>query len=271
MQAGFNGARLHQKVFEERYLYHADQMGFLAWAEFPDWGCDGYGPLEDHQKPGATYITQWLEAIERDYSHPAIIGWCPLNETYQPITDQTTVLDDVTYGMFLAAKTLDPTRPVLDASGFSHRVPEVDIYDSHDYEQNVENFQSHYSQLVDGRPYINKYELTEDKKPREISIPYGGQPFFVSEFGGIWWYPGVDVDIDSWGYGERVKTIDDWHSRFQGLCNALLGNSRMFGYCFTQLTDVFQEQNGIFTFDRHPKFDLKRIRDVQQQAAAIEL
>jgi hypothetical protein len=173
--------------------------------------------------------------------------------------------------MFLAAKTLDPTRPVLDASGFSHRVPEADIYDSHDYEQNVENFQGHYSQLVDGRPYINKYELTEDKKPREISIPYGGQPFFVSEFGGIWWNPNRDIDIESWGYGERVKTIDDWHSRFQGLCNALLGNSRMFGYCFTQLTDVFQEQNGTFTFDRHPKFDLKRIRDIQQQTAAIEL
>jgi len=271
MQAGFNGARLHQKVFEERYLYHADRMGFLVWGEFPDWGCSGYGPIENHQQPGATYITQWLETIGRDYSHPSIIGWCPLNETWQPITDRTTVLDDVTYGMFLAAKTADPTRPVLDASGYSHRLPHADVYDSHDYEQDVEKFKQHHAELDQGKPYINQYEATSDGKPREISIPYGGQPFFVSEFGGIWWNMNVGLNEDSWGYGERVKTMDEWYSRFQGLCNALLSNSRMFGYCYTQLTDVFQEQNGIYTFDRLRKFDLERIRGIQQRIAAIEL
>src|SRR5204863_1547076 len=86
-EAGFNGARLHQKVFEERFLYHADRLGYLCWGEFADWGCAGYGPYEEHQQPGATYITQWLEAVERDYSHPALIGWCPLNETYQTLGD----------------------------------------------------------------------------------------------------------------------------------------------------------------------------------------
>ena len=78
---GFNGARLHQKVFEERYLYHADRLGFLVWGEFADWGCSGSGPVHDHQKPSVSYVAQWLEALERDYSHPSIIGWCGLNET----------------------------------------------------------------------------------------------------------------------------------------------------------------------------------------------
>ena len=122
MKAGFNGARLHQKVFEERFLYHADRLGYLVWGEFPDWGVSSQGWVYDHQKPTASYITQWLEEIERDYSHPAIIGWCPLNETWQPLSDQITTLDEVTLGMFLAAR-MDPTRPVLDTSGYSHRVP----------------------------------------------------------------------------------------------------------------------------------------------------
>ena len=140
MAAGFNGARLHQKVFEERFLYHADRLGYLVWGEFADWGCNGFGPDGDNQQPGATYITQWLEALERDYSHPAIVGWCPLNETWQLLTDKITVLDDVTRGMFLATKAMDQTRPVLDTSGYSHRVPEADVYDSHNYEQDPAKF-----------------------------------------------------------------------------------------------------------------------------------
>ncbi|MBD3646602.1 MAG: beta-galactosidase, partial [Pseudomonadales bacterium] len=138
MSAGFNGARLHQKVFEERFLYHADRLGYLVWGEFADWGCRGFGPGSgEHQKPGPDYITQWLEVLHRDYSHPSIIGWCPLNETWQAITDRITTLDDVTRGMFLATKAIDTTRPVLDTSGYSHRIPEADVYDSHDYTQDV--------------------------------------------------------------------------------------------------------------------------------------
>ncbi|MBW3636996.1 MAG: beta-galactosidase, partial [Armatimonadetes bacterium] len=94
LEAGFNGARLHQKVFEERFIYHADKLGYLLWGEFADWGCSGHGPYHDHQQPGVTYTAQWLEALERDYSHPSIIGWCGLNETSQSLHDRITVLDD---------------------------------------------------------------------------------------------------------------------------------------------------------------------------------
>jgi beta-galactosidase/beta-glucuronidase len=264
MDAGFNGARLHQKVFEERFLFHADRMGYIVWGEFPDWGCAGQGPREDHQRPGPSYITEWLEAIERDYSHPSIVGWCPLNETWQRLHDRTTLLDDVTRGMFLAAKAMDTTRPVLDTSGYSHRVPESDIYDSHDYDQNPETFKQRHAGLAAGQPYLNKVE------DRDLSIPYRGQPYFVSEFGGIWWSPDAKAGEDSWGYGERVKSLDEFYARFEGLFGALIDDPLMFGYCYTQLTDVYQEQNGIYTFDRRPKFDLDRIRAVQQRPAAIE-
>jgi beta-galactosidase/beta-glucuronidase len=264
LAAGFNGARLHQKVFEERFLYHADQLGYLVWGEFADWGCRGYGPEEDHLQPGATYLTQWLEVIARDYSHPCIVGWCPLNETRQPISDPITVLDDVTTGLYLATKAMDVTRPVLDASGYSHRVPNADVYDCHDYEQDLEEFAAQHAGLGAGDPFYNGPE------DRRWSIPYSGQPFFVSEFGGIWWNPDSSEDESSWGYGERPETAEEFYRRFESLCGTLLDNPHMFGYCYTQLTDVFQEQNGIYTFNRGIKFDLDRLRAIQRRSAAIE-
>ncbi len=264
MAAGFNGARLHQKVFEERFLYHADRLGYLLWGEFGDWGCRGYGAPEEHQQPTASYITEWLEVLARDYSHPSIIGWCPLNETRQPLHDRITTLDAVTRGMFLATKAMDTTRPVLDASGYSHRAPEADVYDCHDYTQDPDTFAAHHGQVAAGNPYYNG-------RDGEIwSLPYRGQPFFVSEFGGIWWNPDVKAGEDSWGYGERPQSIEEFYERFTRLCAILLDDPAHFGYCYTQLTDIYQEQNGIYRFDRSLKFDMERIRAAQQKPAAIE-
>ena len=276
MAAGFNGARLHQKVFEERFLYHADRLGYIVWGEFGDWGCGRQGPLDgEHQKPGADYITQWLECLERDYSHPSIIGWCPLNETWQSITDRITALDDVTRGMYLATKAMDGTRPVLDTSGYSHRMPGADVYDSHDYTQDPDTFRERHKGLAQSQPYLN--DATQWGLPERLmgnvrwSIPYRGQPYFVSEFGGIWWNPDVAEGEDSWGYGERPRDLDEFYDRFERLCAILLDDVNMFGYCYTQLTDIYQEQNGIYKFDRGMKFDLERIRAAQIKPAAIEL
>ncbi|MFJ4209452.1 glycoside hydrolase family 2 protein [Paenarthrobacter sp. NPDC089675] len=274
MQAGFNGARLHQKVFEERFLYHADRLGYLVWSEFGDWGVSGGGTIGHNQQPTASFVAQWLEVLQRDYNHPSIIGWCPLNETHQHLHDRITVLDDVTQAMFLATKLADPTRPVIDASGYSHRVRDTDIYDSHSYEQDPDKFRLEQEGLAEGKPFLNRAHDGED-----YSVPYNGQPFFVSEFGGIWWNEaearqaaeaaGTDVE-SSWGYGQRVASEEEFYARFEGLCSVLLDNPDMFGYCYTQLTDVFQEKNGIFNFDRGGKFDLDRIRAVQQRQAAVE-
>lgn len=269
MAAGFNGARLHQKVFEERFLYHADKIGYLVWGEFGDWGSGGFGPRNDHQQPNASYITQWLEALARDYSHPSIIGWCPLNETWQAMTDRTTILDDVTRGMFLATKAMDTTRPVLDTSGYSHRVLETDIYDCHDYTQDPEIFREHHAHVAEGNPYYNRH--VTQRESEVWSLPYTGQPFFVSEFGGIRWNPDVEPGSASWGYGEGPRTLEEFYTRFEKLCAILLDDPAMFGYCYTQLTDVYQEQNGIYTFSRGTKFDMMRIHAAQIRPAAIEL
>ncbi len=269
--AGFNGARLHQKVFEERFLYHADRLGYLVWGEFGDWGAGSGDTQGDNQQPTASFVTQWLEAVERDYNHPSIIGWCPLNETHQLLHDRITQLDDVTRAMFLATKAADATRPVLDASGYSHRVPETDIWDSHNYEQDPVEFGKQMAGLADGKPYGN----TGGREQAPISQDYNGQPYFCSEFGGIWWNPEAAAaasgnSADSWGYGQRVKDEADFYERFTGLIDVLLDNPLMFGYCYTQLTDVFQEENGIYRFDRSTKLDVPRIQKIQARAAAYE-
>jgi len=258
LKAGFNSARLHQKVFEERFLYHCDRLGYLVWGEYGDWGID-------RDCPPAMMITEWLEVLERDFNHPSIIGWCPLNETHWARSEEIQILDDVTRGMFLAAKGFDPTRPVVDASGYAHRVPEMDVYDSHDYEQEPDKFAANHAKMVDGEPFVN------DFGDGVMNLPWEGQPYFVSEFGGIWWVPGGRGDDEfSWGYGNRPKDIEEWYDRFEKLCTILLQNDQMFGYCYTQLTDVWQEENGVYMFDRSEKFDMERVAKVQKQVAAIE-
>ncbi|MBA2481972.1 MAG: beta-galactosidase, partial [Planctomycetes bacterium] len=260
---GFNGARLHQKVFEERFLYHADRMGYLCWGEFGDWGWSTLGHTRDQNQFTSTYITQWLEALERDYSHPAIIGWCGMNETAFKVGDSIINHDDTMRGMFLAAKAMDTSRPVIDTSGYSHRVLETDIYDSHTYEQDPTKFRAELAGLAKGKPYIVTYGNISN-------TPYLGQPYFVSEFGGIWWNPDAKEGEASWGYGNRPKSIEEFYQRFEGLCAVLLDDPNMFGYCYTQLTDVFQEQNGVVRFDRSLKFDMARLRRAQTRRAAIE-
>lgn len=174
--------------------------------------------------------------------------------------------------MFLATKAMDTTRPVIDASGYAHRVTETDIYDSHSYEQDPAAFQRLMSGLAKDEPFVNAYE-----NGAAYSLPYRGQPYFVSEFGGIWWDPAVaaaalsgEDRTESWGYGERVRDEEEFHVRFAGLTGVLLDDPAMFGYCYTQLTDVFQERNGVYRFDRGSKLDIERIRAAQLRPAAIE-
>ncbi len=263
---GFNGARLHQKVFESRYLYHADRLGFLVWGEFGDWGVSGQGPAGDNQRPTAAFVAEWLEVLRRDVNHPSIIGWCPLNETHQLKHDRTTDLDDVTLAMFLSTKLVDASRPVIDASGYSHRVPMTDVYDSHSYEQDPDSFAAEQAGLAQGTPFVNRHP------DGDYSVPYAGQPFFISEFGGIWWDPDSDASGEdrekSWGYGQRVRSVTEFYERFSALVGVLTSDPHMFGYCYTQLTDVFQETNGLYTYDRRLKFDAITLRAIQSEPPA---
>lgn len=248
---GFNGARLHEKIFEPRFLYHADKMGYMVWGEYPNWGLD-------HSDPRAFFsvLPEWLEEIDRDFNHPSIVGWCPFNETWDHKGKKQ--YDETLRAVYLATKSVDPTRPCIDTSGNFH--VQTDIYDLHDYEQNPEIFAERYKPF--GESGTNLYDPQSE---RQTYTP--GLPVFLSEYGGIKWSPERD---DGWGYGNAPKTEKEFIERYKGLTDVLLDNPNMFGLCYTQLTDVEQEQNGLYTYDRKPKFDIEIIRKITSRKAKIE-
>ncbi len=252
MNAGFNGARLHQKIFEERFLYHCDRMGYLVWGEQGNWGLD-------YSRPDGVkcFLPEWMEALDRDFNHPAIIGWCPFNETWDyEGRKQDDELLTIVYRM---TKLFDSTRPCIDTSGNFHVI--TDIYDLHDYEQNPTIFAASYEEFAKGGP------LTDRRQERQT--PVKGIPVFISEYGGIKWDINSE-NCDSWGYGDSPQTADEYIARYKGLTDVLLDNPHMFGFCYTQLYDVEQEVNGLYTYDRKPKMDIEIFRKINSREAAIE-
>ncbi|MBE6632351.1 MAG: beta-galactosidase [Ruminococcaceae bacterium] len=255
MACGFNGARLHQKVFEPRFLYHADRLGYMVWDETGNWGLD-------HTVESAIYnfLPEWLEEIERDFSHPSIIGWCPTNETWDKHgRQQCNEFLDLVYDV---TKSIDKTRPVITSSG-SYPTERTDVHDVHDYEQNPEKFTYNYSEIEKGIVRDQIYRRSPDRQKCKTELP-----IFVSEYGGIKWVLGEDAT--AWGYGESVKTEDEFFARLKGLTDALLDNKDIFAFCYTQLTDVEQEQNGLLTYQRQFKFEPEKYAAIFGKKAAIE-
>ncbi len=251
LAAGFNGARLHQKVFEQRFLYHCDRMGYLVWGEYPNWGLD-------YSAPDAIYgiLPEWCEEVERDFNHPSIIGWCPFNETWD--YDGRQQRDELLETVYKITKQLDSTRPCIDTSGNFHVMS--DIFDVHDYEQDPKIFKENYDKLVSDGTLFDRHDSRQK---------YAGEPTFVSEYGGIKWVVG-EQDENAWGYGNAPRTENEFIERYRGLTEALLGNELMFGFCYTQLYDIEQEQNGLYTYDREPKFDMTVFHGINSAKAAIE-
>jgi beta-galactosidase/beta-glucuronidase len=251
---GFNGARLHEKVFEPLFLHLCDRRGYLVFGEFADWGYDFNDPRFPQR-----IVSQWTEVLMRDLSHPAIIGWCPLNETMQ--AGDSAYGEWTTRQLHRLTKALDPSRPALDTSGYFHF--ETDVCDCHNYEQDVQAFRAAFEPVATGQP--QKAFTNTDKQ----LLYDGARPYFVSEYGGMAW-SGENPAAGAWGYGSRPRTEQEFHERFRGLTEALLFNPGVAGFCYTQLTDVEQEINGLMTYDRRMKFPPERIASVLRQQAAVE-
>ena len=257
---GFNGARLHQKLFDPKYLCLCDRMGFMVWGEYASWGMEYY----DLDGLG-NFIGEWREAVERDYNHPSIVVWCPLNETWNDLDDETKPRDvRFVEAVYDITKILDKTRPCVDVSGGFH-CSRTDIADFHCYEE-FDVLKKRMENAIAGKPdFLNMYREGE-------GISYGGEPLHLSEFGGIRLNSGKEEGGNAWGYltanGEEafadnyVKTIE-----------LLYGYEQLCGVCYTQLYDIEQEANGFFTYDRQPKFSekvMERIRAANKMPAAIE-
>lgn len=255
MACGFNGARLHQKIFEPRTLYWADKLGYIVWGEFADWGCS----TKFHAQARENLRREWTDAVLRDINHPSIVAWMPLNEAhssgdrYEPA--YFVELYDLT-------KKLDPTRPCLDTSGYTH--VKTDIWDLHDYIQSPAEFAAKYKAFGE-----NPTTETLPRNDPEHEPEYKGQPMIVSEYGGTWWNP-AQAGGEAWGYGDRPKNEQEFIDRFKGLADVLLDNPHIAGLCYTQLTDVEQEVNGLYFYNRKPKFQPELFKKILERKAAIE-
>ena len=271
LQAGFNGARLHQKVFEERFYYWADKLGYLTWGEAPSWGLDA-----NAVEAARNFITEWRNLVVRDINHPSIVTWTPFNEEFWP--DQTQFprfVNDV----YTLTKQLDPSRPVNTVSGGIQIL--TDIWTEHHYEQDP----ARLKEIIynDGKMFVRGPSIQERHRGNVgfnrpvLSDPFtfprydGSIPYILDEFGGIKCMEANPSKDGAWGYGSAPQTKEEFYKRLEGQVRGLMSlNKNMWGWCYTQLTDVEQEQNGIYYYDRKVKYDMERIRKIFQMEIPAE-
>ena len=255
-ELGFNGIRIHQKVEDPRFLYWCDRLGLLVWGEMANAYVFSPNAVE-------RLTREWQEVLARDYSHPCIAVWVPLNESWG--------IPDVAYhpgqrhyvqALYHLTKTLDPTRPIIGNDGWEHVIS--DIYSVHDYS-------------FEGTILRERYGSTEaiertlhEVQPHYRSLALPGyqrtnEPIMLTEFGGISYSPRPG---DPWhGYG-TVTSSDDFLSKYRELVDAILDSSAIAGFCYTQLTDTGQETNGLLTAAREPKLNPADVRQITSRPSA---
>lgn len=247
LELGYNGVRKHMKIEDARFLYWCDVKGLLVWSEMA-------ATFEFHDLAVETFTKEWLEIVGQQYNHPSIITWVPFNESWGISSIQRDARQQkFTEGIYHLTKAIDPYRPVITNDGWEHTVS--DILTIHDYVETGEGFMKRYSNLeaiLNGETTCNqwKYAFAE-------GYAYRGQPIIISEYGGI-----AFQSDKGWGYGRQVSTEEEYLERFEGLTKAIKNAESIVGYCYTQLTDVQQEINGLLNEDRTPKFPTEKIKQI---------
>jgi beta-galactosidase/beta-glucuronidase len=252
-EMGFNGCRKHQKLEDPRFLYWADKMGFLVSSEM----ANAYLFDETYVE---RFTAEWIQAVERDYNHPSIIMWIPINESWGVPNLRDPRQQNHLRSLYTLTKSLDSQRFVIDNDGWEH-TEMTDLFGIHDYSRTGSLLLKRY-----GDPAIFKPGSAFPRNAREATVPgvaYNGSPVFLSEFGGIAYIPpGHQVPKEAWGYSGVEKTQEDALKRMRGLWEAIAEIKPIMGICYTQTTDVEQEINGLMTYDRKLKFDPKLLREM---------
>ncbi|MFP7300082.1 glycoside hydrolase family 2 protein [Neobacillus niacini] len=251
-EMGFNGCRKHQKVEDPRFLYWADQLGFLVWGEcaaFPSYSEDA----------AARLTREWIEIIERDYNHPSVIAWVPVNESWGvPNIKGNKQQQHHSLAMYYLIHSLDTTRLVISNDGWELTV--TDICAIHNYNHGNSDEKAKYEEYKES---LSTKENLLHSKPALRGIyadgfEHQGEPILLTEFGGI----GFKVGEDSgWGY-TSVKNAEEFIEDYQRVMEAVYASKALHGYCYTQLTDVEQEINGLLSYNREPKCELSKIKEI---------
>ncbi|KAF2020422.1 glycoside hydrolase family 2 protein [Aaosphaeria arxii CBS 175.79] len=255
---GFNGCRKHQKVEDPIFLYYADKLGYLVWGEM----ANAYQFSAEYM---SRFDQEWIESVKRDINHPSIIIWTPVNETwgYPSLKDSKDQQDHIKSLVF-ATKSLDPTRPINDNCGWEHVYDDLTTF--HDYADAPELTQT-----------CSKLEnILGEHAGRNVFV--GGAshrkdaPVICTEFGGVNIKPGSagDAGERDWGY-TTASDPEDLLKRVRGLAMGVVSSGIISGFVYTQLTDIEQEVNGLYTFDRKPKLDVDKVRAIMEEAAKVYL
>ncbi len=251
-EAGFNGARKHQKI-EDPYFYHyCDTEGLLVWAEMPScYVYDEYNVMNIMQ--------EWQRVVRHLYNYPSIMAWVPMNESWGVEQFRKGLPYDKRLrfhldAMYNAAKALDPHRLVISNDGWQLGV--TDIIAIHDYTQDHVDLTNKYNAFKEDRksaPFSHGFEIILPE------YEYEGQPILVTEYGGV---KVESQGAEGWGYGQAAQNVPEMLERMKELTDAILNERELSGYCYTQLTDVQQEVNGLFSFDRETKAPLEDYAEV---------
>lgn len=251
-EMGFNGCRKHQKVEDPRFHYWADKVGFLVWGECAS--------SPSYSEDAAARLTkEWLEIIERDYNHPSVVAWVPVNESWGvPFIKGNKQQQHHSLAMYHLIHSLDPTRLVISNDGWE--LTETDICAIHNYNHGTNAEKAKYE---DFKESLSTKDTLLSSMPAKRGIyadgfAHKGEPILLTEFGGIGFKVGEE---NGWGY-TSVKNEVEFIADYRRVMEAVYASKGLHGYCYTQLTDVEQEINGILSYDREPKCELKKIREI---------
>ena len=242
---GFNGVRKHQKIEDPRYLYWADHLGLLVWTEMPS-------AYRFTTRSIQRTTREWMDVLERDYSHPCVIAWVPFNESWGvPNLPNSAAERHYVRGLFHLTKTLDPTRPVVGNDGWESVA--TDIIGIHDYDSEPRRLWKRYrtDEIV---PRLFRRERPGGRSLILEGKRHADQPLVLSEFGGIT----CSEDAGTWGY-TRVTSATELAARYVTLLETIHSLGIFAGFCYTQFADTYQEANGLLTADRQPKFPIEDI------------
>ncbi len=246
-ELGFNGVRKHQKIEDPRYYYWADRLGLLVWGEMPS-------PFEFNDEEIRNVTSEIEEFIIRDYNHPSIVTWVPLNESWgvrNILYDKRQ--QDFARSLYYIVKAMDGTRLISTNDGWEQ--VESDICAIHDYVAYGEEFTPKYidkDRLMQGSVCNSKFLYANGSV-------YKGQPVIITEYGGISF---ETSNGENWGYNGAVRDEAAFTERYGSITGAIKNIPYIQGYCYTQLTDVMQEVNGLMTADRNLKVNADKVRKI---------
>lgn len=254
-ELGFNGVRKHQKVEDPLFLHWADRLGLIVWGES--------GSAQFFSERSVDLLSQeWKEIVDRDYNHPSIIVWVPFNESWGiNEVGRNRQQQHYTQALYHLIHSLDTTRLVISNDGWE--ITETDIVAVHNYQHGqvdeTRKFAKYQEDILEVDGILES--MSAARTVFAEGFDYTGQPIMLTEYGGIAYKTGAQ---EGWGY-TSVENADDFVSEYRRIAEVLLNSKALAGYCYTQLYDVEKEINGLLTYDRQPKCDVKLIREINEQ------